>query len=191
VKLRRGLGKGSVVPVEELARRLAPLDGDGDGALVREELARFLVENRVGGPWFCELLAKSLWRTAEDRTLTREVHSISVAGLARVIHFTMSRGPRPERRYVLDPAAMIGLEPRRALDGSTDLTRAGEKAAPPRAAAPAAPARPGAAPAARPGAAPAARPTPTAPGGPSGPTASPRGAPPPARRPGPMPKPRG
>jgi hypothetical protein len=197
VKLRRGLGKGSVVPVEELARRLAPLDGDGDGALVRGELARFLVENRIGGPWFCEMLARTLWKTAEERTLTREVQAISVAALARVLHFTMSRGPRAERRYVLDPAAMIGLEPRRTLDGSTDLTLGGEKAAPARPAPSAAPKAAGAAPLARPaparpGASPAARPTPTAPGGPSGPTASPRApAPMPGRRPGPTPtKPR-
>jgi hypothetical protein len=196
VKLRRGLGKGQVVPAQELAERLKPYDANQDGLLVRAELARFLAESRVGGPWFCELLTKVLWKAAQERA-GREVEAIGADALGRVIHYSMSRGPRPERRYVLSPAAVNGLEPRRTLDGSTDLSRppdprtsaapTGAAAAAPRPAAPGP--RPGPLPSPRPGPmSGAARPQPSVPGtaGPPRSTAAPA-----PRRPGPSPKPRG
>lgn len=115
VKLRRGLGNGKVVPAEELEKRLEPYDRDKDGALTQEELIRFLQKNRVGGPWFCQVLAKTLWRIVEEQS-GLEVDSISVPGLGRIINYSMSAPPRPEKRYVLDPEAMQGLKPVQTLE---------------------------------------------------------------------------
>lgn len=115
VKLRRGLGNGKVVPAEELSKRLEKFDGDNDGALTRDELIQFLEKSRVGGPWFCQVLAKTLWRIVEERW-SQEVESISVEGLGRIINYSMSAPPRPEKRYVLDPEAMAGLKPRQTLE---------------------------------------------------------------------------
>jgi hypothetical protein len=115
VKLRRGLGNGKVVPAEELAKRLAPYDRDKDGSVTREELVRFLEKNHVGGPWFCQVLSKTLWRIVEERW-GQEVESISLEGLGRIIHYSMSAPPRPEKRYVLEPEVMQGLKPRQTLE---------------------------------------------------------------------------
>lgn len=116
VKLRRGLGKGNIVPAEELAQRLKPYDGDGDGALTRGELARFLEESHVGGPWFTGMLAATLWKLAENR-FQKAVESIQADALGRVLNFVMARAPGPERRYVLSPEAINGYEPLRTLEG--------------------------------------------------------------------------
>lgn len=115
VKLRRGLGNGKVVPAEELEKRLEPYDRDKDGAITQEELVRFLQKNRVGGPWFCQVLAKTLWRIVEEQS-GLEVDSISVPGLGRIINYSMSAPPRPEKRYILDPEAMQGLKPFKTLE---------------------------------------------------------------------------
>ncbi len=115
VKLRRGLGNGKVVPAEELSKRLAPYDRDKDGSVTQEELIRFLEKNRVGGPWFCQVLAKTLWRIVEERW-GQEVASISLEGLGRIINYSMSAPPRPEKRYVLEPEAIRGLKPKLTLE---------------------------------------------------------------------------
>ncbi len=115
LKMRRGIGQGKVVPVEELVPRLAAFDADKDGALTKEELAQFLMKNRVGGPWFSQMLCKTLWRQAEE-SWEREFDAIAVEGLAKVVHFTMARMSRPERRYVISPETMHGLTPRVDLD---------------------------------------------------------------------------
>jgi len=115
VKLRRGLGNGKVVPADELSKRLAPYDRDKDGSVTREELVRFLEKNHVGGPWFCQVLAKTLWRIVEERW-GQQVESISVEGLGRIINYSMSAPPRPEKRYVLEPEVMQGLKPKQTLE---------------------------------------------------------------------------
>lgn len=116
VKLRRGLGKGSIVPAAELAERLRAFDADRDGAITEDELARFFYHNQVGGPWFCKMFAHTIWNMAEDH-YAREIYSIKVEALGKVIHFTMSRTERPNRRYVLTPEAAQGLAPKKDLTG--------------------------------------------------------------------------
>lgn len=116
VKLRRGLGNGKVVPAEELARRLAAFDADQDGAVTREELAKFLVQNRCGGPWFCQMVSHNVFATAEDRW-TQKVEAMKVVALARIINYTMARANKPVKRYILTPGAVMGLEPKRGLNG--------------------------------------------------------------------------
>jgi hypothetical protein len=83
--------------------------------VTREELVRFLEKNHVGGPWFCQVLSKTLWRIAEERR-GQEVESISIEGLGRIINYSMSAPPRPEKRYVLEPEVMQGLKPRQTLE---------------------------------------------------------------------------
>lgn len=175
-----------MVPADELARRMKPFDGDGDGNLTQPELARFLLESRVGGPWFCEMIARTCWRLAEERW-AKEIQTISIEALGRALNFSMSRGPRPERRYVLTPAAVQGLEPRKDLEGREDLWDGQpEPKAAPRSAAP--PARPATTPGARPpaprGAAPGPRTAPLQ-GPPRGAPSSAAAGRPAPRRPGP------
>lgn len=98
IKLRRGLGGGNAVPAEELAKRLVPFDADKDGAVTRAELVQFLIQGRVGGPWFCEVLSRTLWKYVEQRLAVPQP-VISVQVLGRIINFAMTRAPRPERRY--------------------------------------------------------------------------------------------
>ncbi|MBK8011174.1 MAG: hypothetical protein IPK13_07465 [Deltaproteobacteria bacterium] len=107
VKLRRGIGNGKVVPEDELARRLKKFDQDGDGALIVGELAEFFKESQVGGPWFSQTVAKTIWRMAEERW-ARSIPTIAVEALARVIHLSMSQPPRQEKRYVITPEVMQG-----------------------------------------------------------------------------------
>jgi hypothetical protein len=116
VKLRRGLGNGKVVPAEELARRLAAYDSDQDGAVTREELARFLLESRCGGPWFCQMVSHNVFATAEDRW-SQQVAAMKVVALARIINYTMARANKPVKRYILTPQAVLGMEPKRGLKG--------------------------------------------------------------------------
>ena len=115
VKLRRGLGKGKVVPAEELARRLRQFDGDGDGNLSREELTKFFLHNRVGGPWFCEVVTKTLWDIAEERW-SQPIESITADALGRVISYSMGRPARRTTRYVITPEAVQGIEDKRTPD---------------------------------------------------------------------------
>lgn len=112
VKLRRGLGKGKVVPADELARRLLQFDDDGDGNLNREDLTKFFLHHRVGGPWFCEVVTKTLWDIAEERWSQR-IDSITAVALGRVISYSMGRPARRTTRYVITPDAVQGLEEKR------------------------------------------------------------------------------
>jgi len=116
VKLRRGLGNGKVVPADELAQRLAAFDADEDGAVTREELAKFLLQNRCGGPWFCQMVSHNVFATAEDRW-AQKVEAMKVVALARIINYTMARANKPVKRYILTPHAVMGLEPKRGLKG--------------------------------------------------------------------------
>lgn len=121
VKLRRGLGRGKVVPAEELAQRLAEHDEDGDDALTRDDLARFLVQNHCGGPWFCQALAKTIFSLAEERW-SRDLDTLPCETLGRVLHYAMSRPHRALRRYVLTPEAVMGFEPKVDLEGNSVLS---------------------------------------------------------------------
>lgn len=114
VKLRRGLGQGNVVPADELGKRLKAFDADGDGAVTRDELAQFLAKNHVGGPWFCEVVAKTLWKYVEQRMNATHT-KLACDRLGRIIHVAMSRGPRPDRRYEITPEGMAGYEPLRTI----------------------------------------------------------------------------
>jgi hypothetical protein len=109
-KLRRGLGGGKVVPADELAKRMAPFDADGDDALTRPELQEFLHKNRVGGVWFCQIMSKTLWKYMEQH-VGKECPTITLDMLGKIITFVMSRGPRPERRYEITPEGMTGYKP--------------------------------------------------------------------------------
>jgi hypothetical protein len=122
VKLRRGLGKGNVVPANELAERLRQFDSDKDDALTEDELARFFYHNHVGGPWFCKMVAHTIWNMGEEH-YAQEIYSIKADALGRVIHYTMSRAGRPSRRYVLRPEAVNGLEPKLDLDGNDTMSK--------------------------------------------------------------------
>lgn len=184
VKLRRGLGKGSIVPAEELAQRLRTFDGDRDGAVTEDELARFFYHNQVGGPWFCKMFAHTVWNMAEEH-YAREIYSIKVEALSKVIHFTMSRSERPTRRYVLTPEAAQGLAPKTDLAGNdtTVSTKAvpseGKKVEPrpaPRAAdpGPRPQTNPGPGPGPGPGPRPSPRPVPRRPGPGPGPGVGPK-----------------
>ncbi|MEL7370755.1 MAG: hypothetical protein AAFN74_17680 [Myxococcota bacterium] len=114
VKLRRGLGKGKVVPAEELTRRLLKFDGDGDGNLNREDLTKFFMHHRVGGPWFCKVVTKTLWDIAEERW-SEQIESITANALGRVISYSMARPARRASRYVITPEAVQGLVEKRSV----------------------------------------------------------------------------
>ncbi len=116
IKLRR-LANGQVLSAEEITEMIRPFDADGDGALTQEELTTFLIKRRVGGPWFCQVLGKTLWEIAQDRWGT-EVDSIDVQTIGRIISFSMARAGRPTKRYVLTPEAVRGIEPKKDIDGN-------------------------------------------------------------------------
>ena len=123
VKLRRGLGKGKVVPADELTRRLLQFDGDGDGNLSREDLTKFFLHHRVGGPWFCEVVTKTLWDIAEERW-SQPIESITADALGRVLNYSMGRPARRTTRYVITPEAVQGIEEKRAPgEGTTSPAR--------------------------------------------------------------------
>jgi hypothetical protein len=119
VKLRRGLGQGKVVPAEDLATWLAPFDQDKDGEVTRSELATFFHKHRVGGPWFCEVVARTLWKFVEQK-LGKELSSLKIDLVARIVNTVMMRGPRPEKRYQIDPEAMTGYKPIQMLQKPGD-----------------------------------------------------------------------
>lgn len=110
-KLRRSLGRGRALSPEELAERLRPADQDGDGRLTRGELQQFLLVSGAGGPWFSEMLAGSIWKRSQA-AFEREVPTLSIAVLARVLHTLLARSERPTRRYVITPEAVRGEAPR-------------------------------------------------------------------------------
>lgn len=134
IKLRR-LANGKVLSADEVIELLTPFDGDGDGEITRDELTTFLVKRRVGGPWFCQVLSKTLWEIAQDRWGT-EVEAIGVPTIGRIISFSMARSGRPSKRYVLTPDAVRGLEPKKGLDGEPVPTGSGPLTSAPRQAPP-------------------------------------------------------
>lgn len=131
LKLRR-LGNGKVLSADQVIELLTPFDRDGDGEVTQEELTVFLIKSRVGGPWFCQVLSKTLWQIAQDRWGT-EVTSMSVETLGQIIAFSMARQGRPAKRYVLTPDAVRGLEPKKDLDGKTVVGGSGPLTSAPRA----------------------------------------------------------
>jgi len=116
-KLRRGLGKGKIVPAEFVAERMAAFDLDGDGALTQEELAEFLKKHRVGGPWFCDMVARTLWNFCTS-WFSKDVTWIKISALAWMIHNAMKDRPRPARRYKITPESAMGYVPLEPMEGS-------------------------------------------------------------------------
>jgi hypothetical protein len=114
-KLRRALGKGKVLPVEVLQKRLAPFDRDEDGALERDELAAFFKKHRAGGPWFCEYLAGTLWKLCEV-WYAQEIVWIKIEAIALLIHDTMAQAPRKAKRLRITPEGVQGYESLETLD---------------------------------------------------------------------------
>jgi hypothetical protein len=108
--LRRGLGQGKVVAAEDLARSIAPFDANKDGEISRTELVAYLHKHKVGGPWFCDVVSRTLWKFVEQR-LGKEFPTLKIDLVARILNTTMRRGPRLERRYQIDPEAMVGYKP--------------------------------------------------------------------------------
>jgi hypothetical protein len=115
IKLRNALGQGKVVPVEELARRLAPFDANQDGDITRQELATFFQKSRLGGPWFGQVVAKTLWGFVQTK-LGKDVEAIKIELVAKIIHTVMRRGPRPEKRYEITPESMVGYAPMKEFE---------------------------------------------------------------------------
>ncbi|MEL6184946.1 MAG: hypothetical protein AAFU79_10005 [Myxococcota bacterium] len=172
-KLRRSLGAGQVLEPEAIAERLAAHDQDGDGRLSKAELCRFLGQAGLGGPWFCEMFAGTVWKKAQN-AFEKEVASLDLNLLARVLHFAMARTSAPGRRYVITPEAFRGEAPRvDEKNAPVDVVAPDLAAARPPARGPSASPRPRAAPARPRG--PSRTPTPRAPSGARSP--APRGRP--------------
>jgi hypothetical protein len=119
IKLRNALGKGKIVPVEELIKWMTPFDEDKDGELTRPELAAFFHKYRVGGQWFAQVVAKTIWGFVQTK-LAKEVSTIRMEYIARIINMVMKRAPRPEKRYEISPEAMVGYAPIKPLTKQRD-----------------------------------------------------------------------
>ena len=117
---------------EFVAERMAAFDTDGDGALTQEELAEFLKKNRVGGPWFCDMVARTLWNFCTS-WFSKDVTWIKISALAWMIHNAMKDRPRPARRYKITPESAMGYVPLEPMEGSepVDGPIAGDDGPPP------------------------------------------------------------
>lgn len=111
LKFREQLGGGEVASAELVAEKLAPFDGDSDGALTEAELAEFFAQHKLGGAWYSKALAGQLWRLAAE-LLGAPPAQLSIKELAESLHNTMKKEPRGEERYILTPGAVRGTEPR-------------------------------------------------------------------------------
>lgn len=110
-KFRDQLGGGEVASAELVAEKLAPFDGDADGALSEAELAEFFAQHRLGGAWYSKVLAGQLWRLAAER-LGAAPETLPVEAIAESLHNTMEKEPRGDERYVITPGAVRGTEAR-------------------------------------------------------------------------------
>ena len=113
-RLRRGLGKGKVLPPEVIAQKLAPFDGDKDGAIAAPELAEFFKANGIG-PFVSSFLAKAIFNLCET-AVGQSVTWIKIKPLANLISDAMGQGPPRSKRYVLTPEGMQGYEPLETLE---------------------------------------------------------------------------
>ena len=110
-KLRRSLGQGSILSDEEVAEQLSSYDADGDGRVSKLELSQYFVANGLGGPWFCEMFATTIWRKV-DQSFEEPIVGVAISALGRAIHQVMSQTQRPTRRYVITPEVFRGEAPR-------------------------------------------------------------------------------
>ena len=115
VSLRKSLGDGEALAEEAIVEALTPFDEDGDGALDRKQLGEFFKDREIAGPWVCEVLAATVWRNMEGWWAT-EMQTISITAIASMIHLAMHQAPRPDERWVIEPYAALGLEPKKPLD---------------------------------------------------------------------------
>lgn len=113
-RLRRGLGKGKVLPPEVIAQKLAPFDGDKDEAITRPELAQFFEANGIGG-FVSSFLAKAIFNLCET-AVGQPVTWIKVRAVSGLIHDAMAQSPPPSKRRVLTPEGMQGYEPLETLE---------------------------------------------------------------------------
>lgn len=113
-RLRRGLGKGKVLPPEVIAQKLAPFDANKDEAITRPELAEFFKANGIG-PFVSSFLAKAIFNLCET-AVGQPVTWIKVRAVSGLIHDAMAQSPPPSKRRVLTPEGMQGYEPMETLE---------------------------------------------------------------------------
>lgn len=121
-KLRRGLGGGSIIPYEAIAQMMRPFDKDRDGALFQDELCDFLKKYRVGGPWFCEMVGKTLWNFCTT-WYSKDVTWIKIDALAWMLHQAMHQRARPAQRYRITPEGAMGYVPLEPMEGSQPVDK--------------------------------------------------------------------
>lgn len=116
-QLRKSLGRGQVLSAEALSDLLANHAEPDDPDQIRfDGLVSFLTENRFAGGFLCRVVARGVWKTAENQHLQPQ-HALSRSRVAQVLHSAMASPPRPERRYRIEPDALRGLKPLEDLDG--------------------------------------------------------------------------
>ena len=129
-RLRRGLGRGKVISTDLIAEKLAPFDGDKDGALECAELTAFFQKNGVG-PWVSTYSARSLW-TLIETWYGGEVRWVKIPALAQLIHDNMAIPPKEAKRRRITPEGMQGYEPMEDLDAYEERIQKENDAGPPR-----------------------------------------------------------
>ena len=106
--------------MEAIAEKMADFDSDQDGALTQEELSLFLLKYRVGGKWFCEMVAKTLWNFCKS-WYSRDVTWIKIEALSYMVFTSMHDRARPVRRYKITPEGAMGYVPLEPMEGSRIL----------------------------------------------------------------------
>ena len=107
--LRRAFGDGEVPTKEAIEEALTAFDGDGDGALTVEELARAFFDRRVGGKWLTDTVARGAWDIAEQRERDT-LETIPIPTVAWAVHDAASHPLRPERRYPIRQESILNID---------------------------------------------------------------------------------
>ena len=130
-KLRRALGKGQIAPREAIAAKMVKYDSDDDGALLQHEFSAFLKANNVGGRWFCDMVAKTLWNFCTT-WYSKDVTWIKIDALAWMLNNSMRERAQPIRRYKITPEGAMGYVPLEPMEGSRilDSGKGGDRRAP-------------------------------------------------------------
>lgn len=113
-RLRRGLGKGKVLPPEIIAQKLVPFDGNKDGAVTAPELSEFFKANGIG-PFVSSFLAKTIFNLCST-AVGQSVTWIKLEPLSKLISDAMGQAPPRSKRYVLTPEGMQGYEPLESVE---------------------------------------------------------------------------
>lgn len=117
-KLRRGLGNGQVVHPDVIAEKMRPFSKKEPDALTLDELAEFLSKGaHVGTPWFCKLVAKTMWHALEAY-FSDPITWIKISQLAWWTCQYMAMPPRRAKRVRITPEGAMGWEPLEYLDGT-------------------------------------------------------------------------